>query len=77
MFQNLYTGDSLLGKIQREAPSSRGERAESRRKVESSRLDFAVRRLEYSLFQPSSEWVPFSNQGRIRQQKERDGLCFH
>ena len=23
----------------------------------------------------SSEWVPFSNQGRIRRQKERDGLC--
>ena len=23
---------------------------------------------------PSSKWVPFSNQGRIRQQKERDGL---
>ena len=50
--------------------------AESRRKVVSSRLDFAMRRLENSLCQPSSEWVPFSNQGRLRQQKERDGLRF-
>ena len=25
--------------------------------------------------QPSSKWVPFSNQGRIGQGKERDGLC--
>ena len=47
---------------------------ESRRKVVCSRLDFAMRRLEHSLWQPSSEWVPFSNQGRLRQQKERDGL---
>ena len=27
------------------------------------------------LCQPSRKWVPFSNQGRIRQRKERDGLC--
>ena len=27
------------------------------------------------LCQPSRKWVPFSNKGRIRQQKERDGLC--
>ena len=27
------------------------------------------------LCQPSRKWVPFSNLGRIRQQKERDGLC--
>ena len=33
--------------------------AESRRKVVSSRLGFAI--LENSLCQPSSEWVPFSN----------------
>ena len=26
------------------------------------------------LCQPSRKWVPFSNQGRIRQRKERDGL---
>ena len=26
------------------------------------------------LCQPSGKWVFFSNQGRIRQQKERDGL---
>ena len=25
--------------------------------------------------QSSSEWVPFSNYGRLRQQKERDGHC--
>ena len=27
------------------------------------------------LYQPSYKWIPFSNQGRIRQQKERDGFC--
>ena len=52
-----------------------GYGAESRRKVVSSRLGFAMRRLKNSLCQPSSKWVPFSNQGRIRQRKERDGLC--
>ena len=26
------------------------------------------------LCQPSSEWVPFSNYGRLRQRQERDGL---
>ena len=26
--------------------------------------------------QPSSECVPFSNQGRVRQRRERDGLRF-
>ena len=26
------------------------------------------------LCQPNSKWVPVSNKGRIRQQKERDGL---
>ena len=35
--------------------------AESRCKVVSSRLGFAMRRLENSLCQPSSKWVPFSN----------------
>ena len=48
--------------------------AESRRKVVSSRLGFAIWRLEISLCRPSSEWVPFSNYGRLRQRKERDGL---
>ena len=43
----------------------------SRRKVMSSRLGFAMRRLENSLCKPSSERVPFSNHGRIRQRKER------
>ena len=27
------------------------------------------------LCQPSRKLVPFSNSGRIRQRKERDGLC--
>ena len=40
----------------------------------SSRLGCAMRRLENSLCQPSRKWVPFSNKGRIRQRKERDGL---
>ena len=34
---------------------------ENRRKVESSRLSFAIRRQENSLCQPSSKWVSFSN----------------
>ena len=38
------------------------------------RLGFTTRRLENSFCQPSSKWVPFSNEGRIRQRKERDGL---
>ena len=45
--------------------------AESRRKVVSSRLGFAMRRLENSV---NPEVEPFSNQGRLRQRKERDGL---
>ena len=49
--------------------------AESCLKVVSSRLGFAVRRLENSLCQSSSEWVPFSNWGR--QRKERTGLRLH
>ena len=52
-----------------------GYGAEKRRKVVSSRLGFAIRRLESSLCQPNSKWVPSSNQRRIRQQKEKDGLC--
>ena len=48
-----------------------GYGAEKRRKVVSSRLGFAIRRLESSLCQPNSK----SNQRRIRQQKEKDGLC--
>ena len=28
------------------------------------------------LCQPSSKWVPYSNKGRIRQRKERNGLHF-
>ena len=48
--------------------------AEICRKVASSRLGFDMRRLENSLCQPNIKWVPFSNQGRLRQRKERDGL---
>ena len=40
----------------------------------SSRLGCAMRRLENSLCQPSRKWVLFSNEGRIRQRKERDGI---
>ena len=48
--------------------------AESRLKVVSSRLSFALRRLKNSHCQPSSEKVPFSNYGKLRQRKERGGL---
>ena len=44
--------------------------AESHRKVGSSRLGFAIRRLENSLYQSSSKEVHFSNQRRIRQRKK-------
>ena len=40
-------------------------------KVVGSTLDWASHGLAY----PAVNWVPFSNQGRIRQQKVRDGLC--
>ena len=46
-----------------------GYGAESRRKFVSSRLGFAMLRLENSLCQPSSKWVPVSNEGR-----QKDGL---
>ena len=46
--------------------------AESRRKVVSSRMGFAMR--TGKLCQPSSEWVPVSYKGKLRQRKERDGL---
>ena len=38
-------------------------------KIMSSRLGFAMPTLS-----TSSIWVPFSNQGRIKQRKERDGV---
>ena len=38
------------------------------------KLGFAIRPQENSLCQPSSKWVLVSNQERIRQRKERDGL---
>ena len=34
-----------------------------------------IQPLEHSLCQPSSKWLPFLNQGRIRQHKGTDGLC--
>ena len=43
--------------------------AKSCRKVVSLRLGFATRRLENTLCQPSNIWIPFSNQGRIRQRR--------
>ena len=42
-------------------------------KSESLRLGFAMQGLENALCQPSSKWVPFYDQRRIRQQKERGG----
>ena len=50
--------------------------AESRRRVMSLNPGFAIRRLEISLYPPSSKWVPTSNQERIRQRKKRNGLRF-
>ena len=47
-----------------------GYDAECRRKVVSSRLGFAMRRLENSLCHSSSKQVPFSNWGMLRQRKE-------
>ena len=47
---------------------------QNRRKVMSSRLCLAFRRRENSLCRVSSKWVPFSNQGKIRQRMERDEL---
>ena len=52
----------------------RGFGAESHRKVVSSKLRFAIRLQENFLCQPSRKWVTFSNQGKIRQRKGRDGL---
>ena len=43
--------------------------AESRRKVESSRLGFAMRRLENFPCQPSSEWVLFFESGKDKPAK--------
>ena len=50
--------------------------AESRHKVVSSGLGFAMRQLENSLCQPSSEWVPFFELGKAKATKERDGGAF-
>ena len=52
----------------------RGYGAENRQKVVSSRLGFAIRLRKTFLCQPSSKWVTFSNQGKIRLRKGRDGL---
>ena len=38
------------------------------------RAGIAIRRLEKSPCQPSSKWIPFGNQVRKRQRKEKDGL---
>ena len=42
--------------------------------VVGSNTDETSRLMENSFFQSSSKWSLFSNQGRIRQRKERDGL---
>ena len=44
-----------------------GYGAESRHKVVNARLGFTMGRLDSSLCQPGSKWVPFFNQGRVRQ----------
>ena len=46
-------------------------------KVVTSRLGFAMRRLENSLCPTSSEWVPFSNEERLRQQRRGMGSAYH
>ena len=38
---------------------------------------FAMGRMENSLCQPSSKWIPFLNQGRIRQPRREMGSTFH
>ena len=43
-----------------------GYDVESRRKVVSSRLVFAMRRLENSFCQPSSKWVSFFELGKAK-----------
>ena len=59
----------------RHSPVVRASGAESCRKVVRSNPDFAIQiPITGKLCQPSSKWVPFSNQGRIRKLKERDGL---
>ena len=55
-----------------------GYGAGNRRQVVSSRLGFIIRRLENGLCQLSSKIGTFSNQRRIRQQKEGwVGSAFH
>ena len=46
--------------------------AERRRKVEAGLRHATTGKLSQST---SSKWVPFLNKGRLRQRKERDGLC--
>ena len=53
-----------------------GYSAERRRQVVRSRLGFVMRRLENCFCQSIRKWVPFSNQGRIKRGKMRDGLRF-
>ena len=66
---NLIPGDTpqLSGK------SILGNAAESRRKVVRSRLCF-FRPMTRKLRQPSIKWVPFSNQGRLKQRKKKEWL---
>ena len=54
-----------------------GNGADKRRKVVSSRLGFAIRRLKSSLCQPNSKWVPSSNQRRIGSKRREMSFAFH
>ena len=51
-----------------------GYSAESRRKALVRGWASPCEDWKNSLCQPSSKWVSFSNKGKIRQRKERDGL---
>ena len=49
--------------------------SEGRWRIVSSNPGFAIQRLKVSFCSQSIKWVPFSNQDRIKQRKERDELC--
>ena len=57
---------------EREAAWTLSYGTEIHRNVVRFNLGFTIRRLENYLCQPSSKWLPFSNQGRVRQRKESE-----
>ena len=70
---DLFVTDNVLGESPGRVVRAAGLWcAENRRKAVSSRMGFAKRRMEHSPCQPSSEWVSFSKQGRLRQRKGSD-----